>query len=540
MARQGTACHGKKRGTGMGDNLTIFKKGLFLIAIPLLFQLVVIGLMIWSQRAGAEAQRMSNHSKDVIAFTEGTFRYLTESHSEVRSLVISGDQRLIGTYRRAIDRVRERLDTLTQLVADNPPQQSKVLAITAEIERLRNWLDTTVSAVLAGDSQTALIRIKTLEGRSILGGVRARFDDFLVEEDRLDRARQASLESTWRRQNQLLAGSIGVSLALAVGMTWLFSRGISGRLAVLTENTRSLASGKGLAAPLQGDDEIGRLDRVFHDMVRSLAARDRENEMFIYSVSHDLRSPLVNLQGFGKELALVCAEVRGLLDGELTPAARGRAVDLLDRDVPESLQFIQAAVSRLAAIIDALLRLSRAGRVEYRAQAVDVAASVARIVESLDGTLDERGVQLTTANLPPAWGDPTAIEQIFANLINNAVNYLDPKRPGRIEVGVLDDGPSQLPAFHTYYVKDNGQGIADDYMPKLFLAFQRFHKDAASGEGIGLTLIRRAVERHGGTIRVESEPGVGSTFLVTLPSQGFENSGLAKHLGEMERGLHGS
>jgi signal transduction histidine kinase len=247
----------------------------------------------------------------------------------------------------------------------------------------------------------------------------------------------------------------------------------------------------------------------------------------------------VNLQGFGKELAADCKELRGLLDVEPTQASRARAVALLDRDVPESLRFIQAAVSRLAAIIDALLRLSRAGRVEYRTQEVDVAAAVARVVESLGGTIAERNVEITVKPLPPAWGDPTAIEQIFANLIGNAVNYLDPNRPGWIEVGALDgDGPG--PPLHTYYVKDNGLGIAEAYLPKLFLAFQRFHPDSAPGEGIGLTLIRRAVERHGGTIRVESEAGEGSTFLVTLPSRAADPGGLPRPIVELERGPHGS
>jgi signal transduction histidine kinase len=131
--------------------------------------------------------------------------------------------------------------------------------------------------------------------------------------------------------------------------------------------------------------------------------------------------------------------------------------------------------------------------------------------------------------LPPAWGDPTAVEQIFANLIGNALNYLDPKRPGVIEVGDQNHaGGCKTPgdsAFHTYYVKDNGLGIPDAYRPKIFQAFQRLHAQVAKGEGIGLVMVRRMVERHGGRIWLESAEGVGSTFFVTLPITAGNNNG---------------
>jgi signal transduction histidine kinase len=183
----------------------------------------------------------------------------------------------------------------------------------------------------------------------------------------------------------------------------------------------------------------------------------------------------------------------------------------------------------LSGIIDALLRLSRAGRVEYRWQRVEVNAVVARVVESLNGTITQRGATVRMRNLPPVWGDPTAVEQIFANLIGNALNYLDSKRPGVIEVGGENrTGGSATgadSAFHTYYVKDNGLGIPESYRPKIFQAFQRLHPQVAKGEGIGLVMVRRMVERHGGKIWLESAQGAGSTFFVTLPSSGVNGNG---------------
>ncbi len=174
-------------------------------------------------------------------------------------------------------------------------------------------------------------------------------------------------------------------------------------------------------------------------------------------------------------------------------------------------------MSRLAGIIDALLRLSRVGRVEYQWQTVDVRAVVVRVVEALRGTLTERRAGVTVQELPPCWGDPTAVEQVFGNLIGNAVNYLDPKRPGKIEVGSNDAPDDPAAGLRTYYVKDNGLGIPEGHLPKVFVAFQRLHPEVVPGEGIGLALVRRIVERHGGRVWVESTVGVGSTFFVALP-----------------------
>jgi signal transduction histidine kinase len=255
---------------------------------------------------------------------------------------------------------------------------------------------------------------------------------------------------------------------------------------------------------------------------RDLTQKNQENEMFVYSVSHDLRSPLVNLQGFSEELGLVCQDLRALLaNSEVPPAVRDRGLALLDGDVMDSLRFIQSGVLRLSGIIDALLRLSRAGRVEYQWQSVELNAVVARVVESLRGTIAQRGATINVADLPPVWGDPTAVEQIFANLIANALNYLDPRRPGVITVGsdnsATPDEPKGLLPLQTFFVKDNGLGISEAYRSKIFQAFQRLRPDMAKGEGIGLVLVRRMVERHGGRIWLESAEGAGTTFFVSMP-----------------------
>jgi signal transduction histidine kinase len=150
---------------------------------------------------------------------------------------------------------------------------------------------------------------------------------------------------------------------------------------------------------------------------------------------------------------------------------------------------------------------------------VDVSVTVAGIIAAMHATIQERGATVTVKELPPARGDATALEQVFANLIGNALNYLDPSRPGVVEVGCLADGPTSSNDFRTYYVKDNGRGIPAAAHDKVFLAFKRVHPDVTNGEGMGLAIVRQIVERHRGKVWVESQPGMGSTFFVVLPRQ---------------------
>jgi PAS domain S-box-containing protein len=276
------------------------------------------------------------------------------------------------------------------------------------------------------------------------------------------------------------------------------------------------------------EDALRRLNQDLEERVRArtaelaernlqLTQKTEENEMFVYSVSHDLRSPLVNLEGFSEELRMAVRDLQALLADERVPAdLRARADALCESGVRESVGFVRAAVGRLGRIIDALLRLSRAGRVVYQSQPLDVAAIARRVVDAMRRTAGERKAEVVVGALPPAWGDPTAVEQVLANLVGNALNYLDPARPGKVEVGAVAGDPA---AARTYFVRDNGIGIPPAYHGKLFQALQRLHPDKAPGEGIGLAIVRRVLERLGGTIRVESAgAGAGTTFYFTLPA----------------------
>ncbi len=313
---------------------------------------------------------------------------------------------------------------------------------------------------------------------------------------------------------------------------WTFSRAIplldaNGEIAEWFGAASDITERKRAEVALRRlNDELKQVVHRLSEANRELKASTQEIEAFVYSVSHDLRSPLVNLQGFSKELGRAMQTLRvDLLESDLPQPVRDRRLGILDGPMAKAIHFIETATTRLSGIIDALLRLSRAGRVVYQRRCVDVQTIVTRVIVSLRGTAEERAATIETGHLPAALGDPAAVEQVFANLIGNALNYLDSKRPGRIEVGSL--GPEQDSAgagLQTYYVRDNGLGISEAGRAKVFQPFQRLSTQAAPGEGMGLAIVHRVVERHGGRIWFESVANQGSTFFVALPAFPHEAS----------------
>jgi signal transduction histidine kinase len=502
----------------MSTQFTIFKKGLTLIAVPLLVQAVFIAVLVKAQADHDRAQEWAVHTKDVIAKVEELHRSLVEGYAGVRGLIFAVAPVNPGRYEAALRGVPEQLKDLRELVVDNERQTPRIDELAARIDAFLGWVAEEDRSVRSGDRDRAMAGLGG--GSQLLEAVRGTIDAVRDEEEVLDRQRMERLRSSSTRQVwTLIVGGAAIVVSTLI-LALLFLQGIIHRLGVLRDNARRFAEGRPLNPPLAGGDEITEVDRAFHDMADNLGQQKQENEMFVYSVSHDLRSPLVNLQGFSEELSLSCRDLRELfLRDDVPEPVRRRGLQLMDRDIEESIRFIQAAVGRLARIIDALLRLSRAGRVEYQLREVDLAATVGKIVDALHDTITAKGAGVVVGKLPPAWGDPTALEQVFANLIGNAVQYLDPARPGRIDVDVDGaDAPGLPPGLRVYRVRDNGLGIPESYHQRMFTAFSRFHAGVAQGEGIGLALVRRMVERHGGRIWLESAPGVGTTFFVALPA----------------------
>ncbi|RFU48038.1 ATP-binding protein [Paraburkholderia sp. DHOC27] len=519
-------------------------KGLLLIAIPAVFELALLSALVKAQVDTEQAERWAVHSEDVLRLSTAILEPVLLDSVRLRGAVLNAHSSVTTPVSLWMD-VDRRIDELAELVADNPSQVEHAAQIRESVQAYRQWSDRVQDLLRAGRRRDVVARFNELAGADVLDHFRAEVAAFQAEERSLDAQRSSAAEAARDQQQMLTVAALLGSLVFVALAVWLFTRGVRGRLAVLSDNARRLASNEPLAPIHSGSDEIAQLDSTLHETSRRLLEAERiqarfhadlarradelarinetlrqqtqENEMFVYSVSHDLRAPLVNLQGFSKELIHACDDLRlAVRESSLAPAGRQHIERVVDEDIGEALHYLQTAVLRASHIIDALLRLSRVGHVEYRRQQVQVRDIVQRVIDAMQASIRERHARVVVRDLPSVWGDPTALEQVFANLIGNAVNYLDPQREGRIEIGTTP-APPGVQSLRIFYVKDNGLGIPAIALPRLFSAFQRLHGNVVAGEGIGLALVRRVVERHGGRVWAESEEGAGTTFYVSLP-----------------------
>jgi len=270
-------------------------------------------------------------------------------------------------------------------------------------------------------------------------------------------------------------------------------------------------------------DASGRLSGGVH-VARDITVRKRQEErqqqlveeikQFAYIVSHDLRAPLANVKGFTQELmgslGEIEARIREFADS-IPEQTRLEVLRILDNDVPEALHFIDSSVSRMNRLVGGILQLSRIGYNELRAEQLNMNELIAETFKTFNHEIQSRGIEVKIGDLPNVIADYVSMEQVFANLVSNSIKYLDPERAGIIEVTGAPAGDETV-----FRIEDNGVGVDESDQESIFDLFRRACKTDVPGEGMGLTYVRTLVRRHGGRIWCESEPGVGSTFILTI------------------------
>jgi signal transduction histidine kinase len=311
-------------------------------------------------------------------------------------------------------------------------------------------------------------------------------------------------------QQNFLIGVLGISLIVALAYFLLYilvTKPVKRLAAEIEELPEQIEEGEYSArAIVKRDDEIGCLEKTFYKMRKELhekneiirnankelTAANKELEAFSYSVSHDLRAPLRNIDGFSK-----------IVMEEYSEQLEGMGSHYLSR--------VRNGAVKMSQLIDDMLSFSRAGRTEIRLKQTDMNRLVNNVLRDYTELIKERDAEVKVGDLPELLCDQNMMKQVFSNLISNGIKYSKETEKPKVQIGFDEN-------LKSFYVKDNGIGFDMQYHDKIFQVFQRLQlPEEYEGTGIGLAIVKRMVERHRGKIWAESELDGGATFYIQLP-----------------------
>ena len=480
--------------------LSIARKGALLIALPLVTQVTFGIALLAVGRKAIDAHAWELHSQKVLERAHDGRAALLEAQSALRGFVISGLPSFLTSCDEAARDASANFQALRQLVADNSSQLERLTKMSRLAKDFLDFQQLNARLVRTGRRSEAAANVASRTGDRLMQSFLAVLERFLDEEERLAKERHDSAASANQTAIVVVIAGLSLNVAVAAIMAQVFFSGIRQRLNVLTENARRLAMDQPLLDPLPKGDEIAAVDRTFHAMAATLARAiddlqhaNREMEAFSYSVSHDLRTPLRAIDGFSRILE---EEYAGTVDAE------GKRL----------LGVIRRNTVTMAQLIDDLLAFSRLSRQPIASMEVDMSALARQAFAEASRGAGDRNIEFLMHDLPRATGDAAMLRQVFANLLSNAVKFTAPRAAARIEVGSETAGGETA-----YYVKDNGVGFDARFADKLFGVFQRLHASHEfEGTGVGLAIVQRVVQRHGGRVWAESVVAIGSTFHFTL------------------------
>lgn len=336
----------------------------------------------------------------------------------------------------------------------------------------------------------------------LVGNAELSYNDIIVPEDR---------DMVWETVQKALSEKRPYQITYRI-------RAADGAVKWVWEQGRGIYDDAGKLEALEGfvSDMTARIlaEEQREDLLKALQVKTEELESIIYVSSHDLRSPLVNIQGFSGELEESCRQVQKLLAGNtVAESAEQRLIELVSQDIPAALEYITTSVSKLDALQKGLLKICRIGRESLDIRKVVMNDLIDGVLKSTHFQSTQCGAKITVESLPDCLADAAQLTQVFMNLIDNAIKYRSPDRSLVIRIyGRVEDVRS------VYSVADNGIGIAPEHQKKVFEMFHQLDPvNGPGGEGLGLTIVKRILGRMDGQIRLESALGVGSVFSVVLP-----------------------
>jgi signal transduction histidine kinase len=424
-----------------------------------------------------------------------------------RGYLLTGDPLFLEVYTQTRTKIPDQIAVIEQAVAGNVSQQESVQRLKPLVKSKMDEMSESLRLYDAGRRDDAVGLVRGGIGLRTMDDIR----DLVLEVGR-ETAAQRTVQHTLARQQEhwlLRVNIVSVALILILASVSLF---------VIRRANATMQRAQQVLKNSNAELEANVAART-----AELTAANEEIQKFAYIVSHDLRSPLVNIMGFTSELEALKGDLFQAMTPHMAGAANGTHADAgmmngaapparLEADFDEALSFIKASITKMDRLINAVLTISREGNRTLQPEPIDMNEMFQMITSAVAHQAQEADAQIDVAPLPAIVSDRLAMEQVFSNLVDNALKYLRQGVQGRISVKARAQGSKIV-----VEIGDNGRGIERRDQTRIFELFRRAGVQDRPGEGMGLAHVRALVRRLGGSIAVDSTPGEGSVFRVSLP-----------------------
>lgn len=475
-----------------------------LTAIGFLALFAIMGMTVW---LGARAQLYFDEvieARDTRASAVELRNAVQLAESSQRGFMVTGNEIYLAPYSTARSLAYRQLGEVKDNLAPYKEMGPALQRMSATVSEKFNEMDEAIALKRARKDAEALAAFRTNRGKALMDEANVFFSAVIKRAD--DRLTAGVSE---QRANAAMLRWVSIIASIVITMV------VGGVIVTVLRYTRDLS---------QARDQLGLMNTSLEERVKvrtaDLAQANNEIQRFAYIVTHDLRAPLVNIMGFTSELEGSVQTLQTLIDKSKAshdpddPLVKDAGVATVD--LAEAIGFIRSSTKKMDNLINAILKLSREGRRQLQPEQIDLsgiiktsAAAVQHQLLAANGEIhEELGVRFLAS-------DRLSLEQVFGNLLDNAVKYRSSKRPLRVVVRSREEPPDKV----AFEVADNGRGIADQDLERIFELFRRAGQQDQPGEGIGLAQVRTIIRNLGGDIAVTSALEKGTTFHIVLPRQ---------------------
>jgi len=474
-----------------------------LLAIGLAALVAIVGMTyVLAERSRTTFEQLLS-ARDARSAAVELRNALITAESSQRGFIVSGNEVYLAPYNTAKGSAIRNLAAVERLLAHDP-SSAVIKRLKQIVEEKIGEMDRTIALKREGRAQEVAELFRSNRGKALMDEANVFFTGLILTAD--DRLTQGVSEN---RSNfaslRWLTIVAGLAIIAVVGFA----------VVSLGRYTRALSVAHNELSVLNASLEARVAERT-----SELEKATEEIQRFAYIVTHDLRAPLVNIMGFTTELESGVESLRPIVDNagaQISGVSESTLADArhaVQSDLPEAIGFIRSSTRKMDALINAILKLSREGRRTLRPEPVDIQGVIENTIATLQHQVQQSGGEIQTdLAVPHINGDRIALEQVFGNVLDNAVKYQSPTRPLKIVIKGRRISDDKI----AVEISDNGRGIAGHDLERVFELFRRAGTQDQPGEGIGLAHVRAMVRRMGGDITVTSALGQGASFKILLP-----------------------